>query len=82
VRNTSGVTLEAPNGTTVLQSPLPQKRSLQREAGPAMVSAQRWPPVTTSVRFEAKRPSLRSPGGTFAPQNELQRKLIVNKYRM
>lgn len=46
-----------------------------------MVSAQRWPQATTSVRFGAKRPSLRSPGGTFAPQNEPQRKkLSINLF--
>ena len=44
-----------------------------------MVSAQRWPPVITSVKFGAKRHSLRSPGGTFALQNDPQRKIIVKK---
>jgi len=73
VRNISGVTLEGPSGTTVLQSLLQQKRSLQREAGHAMESAQRWPQVTTSVKFGAKHPSLRSPGGTSAPRNKTRR---------
>ena len=45
-------------------------RSLQREAGHAMESAQKWPQVMISVKFGAKHPSLRSPGGTFAPQNK------------
>ena len=38
-----------------------------------MESAQKWPQVTTSVKFGAKHPSLRSPGGTSAPQNKPQR---------
>ena len=48
-------------------------RSLPRAAGYAMGSARRWPQVTISVKFVAKPPSLRSPGGTFAHRNEPNR---------
>ena len=48
-------------------------RSLPRATGYAMGSARRWPQVTISVKFGAKPPSLRSPGGTFAHRNEPNR---------
>ena len=48
-------------------------RSLPRAAGYAMASARKWPQVTISVKFGAKPPSLKSPGGTFAHRNEPNR---------